>query len=38
MALKQWVDNGWIKPHKTSQKEINNLMVMVERDIVAAKT
>jgi hypothetical protein len=31
MSLKQWVDNGWLRPHTTSEKEIRNLLRMVER-------
>jgi hypothetical protein len=26
MRLKQWADNGWLKPHQTSWKEIKNLL------------
>jgi uncharacterized protein (UPF0332 family) len=33
MSLRQWADNGWLKPHKTSQKEISNLLRIVERDL-----
>jgi len=33
MTLKQWADNGWLKPHKTSAGEIGNLMAIVERDL-----
>ena len=33
MTLKQWVDNGWLKPHQTSREEINNLLAIVERDL-----
>ncbi len=33
MSLKQWADNGWLKPHKTSQKEISDLFMIVERDL-----
>jgi len=33
MTLKQWADNGWLKPHKTSTGEIGNLMAIVERDL-----
>ena len=33
MTLKQWADNGWLKPHKTSAGEICNLMAIVERDL-----
>ena len=38
MTLKQWADNGWLNSHKTSRQEIQNLLVMVERDLLAAKT
>lgn len=33
MSLKQWEDNGWLKPHRTSRKEINNLLGIVDRDL-----
>jgi hypothetical protein len=33
MTLKQWSENGWLKPHKTSPQEIGNLLAIVERDI-----
>ncbi|MDP2967674.1 MAG: hypothetical protein Q8P64_00490 [Deltaproteobacteria bacterium] len=33
MSLKQWADNGWLKPHRTSQKEIRRLLSIVERDL-----
>ncbi len=33
MSLKQWADNGWLKPHRTSQKEISSLLRIVERDL-----
>ena len=33
MSLKQWEDNGWLKPHRTSRKEISNLLGIVERDL-----
>ena len=33
MTLKQWQNNGWLKPHKTSKEEIGNLLAIVERDI-----
>lgn len=32
MNLKQWADNGWLKSHKTSAKEISDLLRIVERD------
>jgi hypothetical protein len=33
MTLRQWADNGWLRPHKTSQKEVANLINIVERDL-----
>jgi len=33
MSLKQWADNGWLKPHKTSKQEIADLFSIVKRDI-----
>jgi hypothetical protein len=38
MSLKQWENNGWLRPHKTSPQEIKNLFEIVDRDIkVSAK-
>ena len=33
MSLKQWAENGWLRPHKTSAQEIGNLLAIVERDL-----
>jgi hypothetical protein len=33
MSLKQWQDNGWLRIHKTSKNEIDNLLMIVERDL-----
>ena len=33
MSLKQWADNGWLRPHQTSAREIRDLLNIVERDI-----
>jgi hypothetical protein len=33
MSLKQWADNGWLRPHQTSREEIRNLLDIVERDL-----
>lgn len=33
MSLKQWAANGWLKPHKTSRQEIENLLGIVRRDL-----
>jgi hypothetical protein len=32
VSLKQWADNRWLKPHRTSRKEISGLLSIVERD------
>lgn len=34
MSLKVWLDNGWLRRHKTSQNEIENLLRIVERDLI----
>jgi hypothetical protein len=36
MSLKQWADNGWLKPHQTSRREIKNLLDIVDRDMLDA--
>ena len=33
MSLREWADNGWLRPHKTSAKEISDLFRIVERDL-----
>jgi hypothetical protein len=33
MNLKDWLNNGWLRSHKTSRAEISNLFQIVERDI-----
>ena len=33
MSLKQWAENGWLKPHKTTPQEIRNLLAIVDRDL-----
>lgn len=33
MTLKQWAENGWLRPHTTSRQEINNLLAIVSRDL-----
>ena len=37
MTLKQWADNGWLKPHQTSRQEIGNLLAIVRRDLTDAR-
>lgn len=33
MSLKQWEANGWLRKHETSPDEINNLLMIVDRDL-----
>jgi hypothetical protein len=37
MSLNQWVDNGWLRRHKTSKEEIENLVMIIDRDLKDAK-
>ena len=37
MSLRQWADNGWIKPHKSSSQEIGSLLAIVRRDLKDAR-
>jgi len=37
MTLSQWAENGWLRTHKTSPKEINNLLRIIDRDLLDAK-
>ncbi|MBQ7177315.1 MAG: hypothetical protein IJS08_07870 [Victivallales bacterium] len=38
MSLKDWQENGWLKPHKTDIQEISGLMDIVKRDLSDATT
>ena len=33
MTLEQWAENGWLRPHQTSAKEIRDLLNIVDRDL-----
>jgi uncharacterized protein (UPF0332 family) len=33
MSLQSWFENGWLRRHKTSKKEISDLLKIVERDL-----
>ncbi|MCF7832113.1 MAG: hypothetical protein K9N05_00880 [Candidatus Marinimicrobia bacterium] len=37
MSLKNWLKNGWLKSHKTSKQEIENLFNIVKRDLKDAQ-
>ncbi len=33
MTLRQWVTNGWLRPHQSSLQEISGLFSIVQRDL-----
>jgi len=33
MSLEQWTKNGWLRTHKTSAREIADLLAIVDRDL-----
>lgn len=33
MSLMLWKDNGWVRSHTTSKEEVNNLLMIVDRDL-----
>src|SRR5438046_9387631 len=37
MSLEQWAKNGWLRSHKTSRREIANLLAIVDRDLKDAE-
>lgn len=37
MSLKQWAENGWLRPHRTSAQEVADLLAIVERDLADAQ-
>ena len=37
MSLKQWANNGWLRSHKTSAREIADLLAIVDRDLKDAE-
>ena len=37
MSLKDWLNNGWLKKHKTSSEEIQNLLMIITRDLSDSK-
>jgi hypothetical protein len=37
MSLQQWANNGWLKPHRTSPQEIQDLLEIVKRDLADAE-
>ena len=37
MSLQSWLENGWLRRHKTSKKEIADLLKIIERDLKDAE-
>ena len=37
MSLQQWANNGWLKAHETSPREIQDLLGIVKRDLADAE-
>lgn len=38
MSLETWAKNGWLRPHKTSKPEIEDLFQIVARDLQDCQT
>jgi hypothetical protein len=38
MSLREWQQNGWLKPHAPSRQEIADLYAVIERDLAASDT
>ncbi len=36
MTLKEWVENGWLRVHRTTPEEIGELFAIVDRDLADA--
>ncbi len=36
MSLKQWAENGWLRPHQASAQEVADLLAIVDRDVADA--
>lgn len=37
MSLKQWANNGWVRAHQTTPKDIEDLLAIVKRDLADAE-
>ena len=37
MSLQKWLENGWLRRHRTSKREIANLLKIIERDLKDAQ-
>ena len=33
MSLREWLNNGWIRAHRTSREEIGSLLRIADRDL-----
>ena len=37
MSLKQWENDGWLRPHNSSRQEVADLLTIVDRDLADAQ-
>ena len=37
MSLQDWANSGWLRSHKTSKQEVQQLMAIVDRDLKDAR-
>jgi hypothetical protein len=37
MSLKEWANNGWLRPHQSSRQEMAGLLSIVDRDLKDAE-
>jgi hypothetical protein len=37
MSLTQWANNGWLRSHRTSPREVQDLLAIVRRDLADAE-
>ncbi len=37
MSLQSWLENGWLRRHKTSRREIGDLLKIIDRDLKDAE-
>lgn len=38
MSLQQWLENGWVRKHEATRKEIAELLGLAERDLADSRT
>jgi len=38
MSLQNWANNGWLRPHQTTPRQIADLLAIVERDLADSES